>query len=72
MWRGCGWLGGAYKAGGVGVFFIILKEKTQGKMEIDLLHPDPKVEERTHKLKRLVQAPNSYFMDVKCNKCMNL
>lgn len=35
-------------------------------MEIDLLHPDPKAESRTHKLKRLVQSPDSYFMDIKC------
>ena len=32
----------------------------------DLLHPSPEVEKRRHKKKRLVQSPNSYFMDVKC------
>lgn len=32
----------------------------------DLLHPTPEEERRKHKLKRLVQHPNSYFMDVKC------
>jgi len=32
----------------------------------DLLHPSPEEERRRHKLKRLVQHPNSYFMDVKC------
>ena len=32
----------------------------------DLLHPIPDDERRKHKLKRLVQSPNSYFMDVKC------
>jgi hypothetical protein len=32
----------------------------------DLLHPSPAEEKRKHKLKRLVQHPNSYFMDVKC------
>ena len=32
----------------------------------DLLHPSPDEERRKHKLKRLVQSPNSYFMDVKC------
>ena len=32
----------------------------------DLLHPTPEEERRRHKLKRLVQHPNSYFMDVKC------
>lgn len=37
-------------------------------MEYDLLHPDPKVEVQKHKLKRQVQKPNSYFLDIKC-KC---
>ncbi|XP_036034435.1 40S ribosomal protein S27-like [Onychomys torridus] len=32
----------------------------------DLLHPSPDEEKRKHKKKRLVQSPNSYFMDVKC------
>ena len=32
----------------------------------DLLHPSADEERRKHKLKRLVQSPNSYFMDVKC------
>lgn len=32
----------------------------------DLLHPSLEEEKRTCKLKRLVQSPNSYFMDVKC------
>uniref|UniRef100_A0A452FVK7 Uncharacterized protein n=1 Tax=Capra hircus TaxID=9925 RepID=A0A452FVK7_CAPHI len=31
----------------------------------DLLHPSPE-EKRKHKQKRLVQSPNSYFLDVKC------
>eukprot|EP00499_Haloplacidia_sp_CaronLabIsolate_P009716 CAMPEP_0196781628 /NCGR_PEP_ID=MMETSP1104-20130614/10003_1 /TAXON_ID=33652 /ORGANISM="Cafeteria sp., Strain Caron Lab Isolate" /LENGTH=84 /DNA_ID=CAMNT_0042151861 /DNA_START=52 /DNA_END=306 /DNA_ORIENTATION=+ len=35
----------------------------------DLLHPLPEEEARKHKLKRLVQAPNSYFMDVRCQNC---
>ncbi|CAO2594463.1 40S ribosomal protein S27 [Lemmus lemmus] len=30
----------------------------------DLLHPSPEEEKRKHKKKRLVQSPNSYFMDV--------
>ena len=33
---------------------------------MDLLNPTPESEKRKHKLKRLVQSPNSYFMDVKC------
>ncbi|KAF5924223.1 hypothetical protein HPG69_007443, partial [Diceros bicornis minor] len=35
----------------------------------DLLHPSPEEEKRKHKKKRLVQSPNSYFMDVKCPGC---
>lgn len=32
----------------------------------DLMHPSFAEERRQHKKKRLVQNPNSYFMDVKC------
>uniref|UniRef100_A0A3Q2XZJ8 Ribosomal protein S27 like n=1 Tax=Hippocampus comes TaxID=109280 RepID=A0A3Q2XZJ8_HIPCM len=32
----------------------------------DLLQPSIEHERRQHKKKRLVQSPNSYFMDVKC------
>ncbi|KAK7058297.1 40S ribosomal protein S27-like [Paramarasmius palmivorus] len=35
-------------------------------LAVDLLNPSPELEKRQHKLKRLVQSPNSYFMDVKC------
>eukprot|EP00928_Gymnodinium_smaydae_P021800 TRINITY_DN18537_c0_g1_i2.p2 TRINITY_DN18537_c0_g1~~TRINITY_DN18537_c0_g1_i2.p2 ORF type:complete len:156 (-),score=23.64 TRINITY_DN18537_c0_g1_i2:466-933(-) len=35
-------------------------------MDIDLLHPDQKEEKAKHKLKRMIQSPNSFFMDVKC------
>lgn len=38
-------------------------------LETDLLNPDRASELRKHKLKRLVQSPNSYFMDVKCPGC---
>lgn len=41
-------------------------------MEMDLLNTDPQAEERMHKLKRLVQSPNSYFLDVKCKHCLNI
>ena len=37
-------------------------------MEMDLLNADPTQEERMHKLKRLVQTPNSFFMDVICKE----
>ncbi|CAG5117614.1 unnamed protein product, partial [Candidula unifasciata] len=36
----------------------------------DLLHPSLEEEEKSKcKLKRLVQSPNTYFMDVKCPGC---
>ena len=38
----------------------------------DLLHPSKESQERTHKLKRLIQRPNSYFMDVKCPGCFSI
>jgi len=41
-------------------------------MEIDLLHPNAEHEKSVHKLKRLVQSPNSYFLDVKCPGCIQI
>jgi len=41
-------------------------------MPKDLLHPTKEEEKQTHKLKRLVPYPNSYFMDVKCSGCMQI
>lgn len=41
-------------------------------LAIDLLNPTAQTTEKTHKLKRLVQSPNSYFMDVKCPGCFNI
>eukprot|EP00438_Fugacium_kawagutii_P031754 Skav224665 [mRNA] locus=scaffold3549:40950:49503:+ [translate_table: standard] len=54
-------------------------------MDIDLLNPDAKeetlgardmmanVQERSkHKLKRMIQSPNSFFMDVKCPGCLQI
>ncbi|CAD6893531.1 unnamed protein product [Tilletia controversa] len=38
-------------------------------LAIDLLNPNPEQQRSCHKLKRLVQSPNSYFMDVKCLGC---
>ncbi|EGV66052.1 40S ribosomal protein S27 [Yamadazyma tenuis] len=38
----------------------------------DLLNPSPASEAQKHKKKALVQAPRSYFMDVKCHGCMNI
>eukprot|EP00798_Chlamydomonas_sp_ICE-L_P011104 gene11104-18719_t len=40
--------------------------------DIDLLFPPKELEQRRHKLKRLVQSPNSFFMDVKCQGCFNI
>ncbi|KNB41820.1 40S ribosomal protein S27-like protein [Blastocystis sp. subtype 4] len=33
---------------------------------------DAEEEAQKHKLKRLVQTPNSYFMDVRCPGCFNI
>ena len=67
-----------------GSFKVVIINHTKCNMEIaehhdrynsslqlakDLLHPRPEDEKRKHKLKRLVQHPNSYFMDVKCPGC---
>lgn len=40
--------------------------------DIDLLHPPLELEKQKHKLKRLVQSPNSFFMDVKCAGCFQM
>lgn len=37
-----------------------------------MLHPTAIEERRKHKLKRLVQHPNSFFMDVKCPGCYKI
>ena len=41
-------------------------------MDFDLLAPDAMQEEQKHKLKRLVQRPNSFFIDIKCKSCKKL
>lgn len=38
----------------------------------DLPHPSLEEEKKKHKKKRLVQSPNSYFMDVKCPGCYKI
>ncbi|KAM2554670.1 hypothetical protein TB2_018772 [Malus domestica] len=40
--------------------------------DTDLLHPPVELEKRKHKLKRLVQTPNSFFIDVKCQGCFSI
>ncbi|KAJ8613435.1 hypothetical protein CTAYLR_002316 [Chrysophaeum taylorii] len=47
-------------------------EHDRCSMVKDLLHPSFSDEKRKHKLKRLVQMPNSFFMDVKCPGCFNI
>merc|ERR1719410_304175 len=58
----------------VQAFSVVLQKQQQLKMPLakDLLHPRPEDEKRKHKLKRLVQHPNSYFMDVKCPGCYKI
>lgn len=41
-------------------------------MPKDLFHPSAADEKCKHKLKRLIQAPNSFFMDVKCPGCFHI
>jgi small subunit ribosomal protein S27e len=41
-------------------------------MPRDLLHPSQASEKQKHKLKRLIQSPNSFFMDVKCPGCFHI
>jgi small subunit ribosomal protein S27e len=38
----------------------------------DLLHPTAAETARTHKLRRLIPQPNSFFMDVKCPGCVQI
>ena len=38
----------------------------------DLLQPSSAAEARKHKLRRLVQSPNSFFMDVRCPGCYQM
>ena len=41
-------------------------------LKVDLLNPSLDSQRRCHKKKRLVQSPNSYFMDVKCPGCYKI
>lgn len=47
-------------------------ERSTMPLAKDLLHPSLEEEKRKCKLKRLVQSPNSYFMDVKCPGCYKI
>merc|ERR1712032_1407531 len=41
-------------------------------LAVDLLNPTPAAEAKKHKLKQLVPAPRSSFMDVKCPGCFTI
>jgi len=45
---------------------------TMPLVDHDLLNPPAHYERKQHKLKRLVQSPNSFFMDVKCPGCFQI
>ncbi len=51
---------------------IFLFIRSLDKMPADLFHPSSADEKNKHKLKRLIQAPNSFFMDVKCPGCFHI
>lgn len=40
-----------------------------GFFDSDLSYPTVRAERMKHKRRRLVQGPNSYFLDVKCKGC---
>ncbi|GFZ49647.1 40S ribosomal protein S27 [Saitozyma sp. JCM 24511] len=41
-------------------------------LAIDILNPPAEAKARTHKLKKIVPEPNSFFMDVKCPGCFQI
>ncbi|KIX04953.1 40S ribosomal protein S27 [Rhinocladiella mackenziei CBS 650.93] len=47
-------------------------EPEERVLAVDLLNPTPQAEARKHKLKTLVPAPRSFFMDVKCPGCFTI
>jgi hypothetical protein len=53
-------------------YFLLNRILTNMPLARDLLHPSIEEERRKHKKKRLVQSPNSYFMDVKCPGCYKI
>ncbi|GAA5806347.1 hypothetical protein HPULCUR_011880 [Helicostylum pulchrum] len=52
--------------------YLSTSERRCTALAVDLLNPSIEHEKRYHKLKRLVQSPNSYFIDVKCPGCLNI
>jgi len=53
-------------------YLLLNRKLTNMPLARDLLHPSIEEERRKHKKKRLVQSPNSYFMDVKCPGCYKI
>ena len=43
-----------------------------GFLDADLLYPTEEEEVSKHKLHRLVQNPNSHFLDVRCANCYTI
>ncbi|GLA33679.1 40S ribosomal protein S27-like [Aspergillus niger] len=48
------------------------RKERMNVLAVDLLNPAPQAEARKHKLKTLVPAPRSFFMDVKCPGCFTI
>eukprot|EP00658_Telonema_sp_P-2_P080086 TRINITY_DN789_c0_g1_i19.p1 TRINITY_DN789_c0_g1~~TRINITY_DN789_c0_g1_i19.p1 ORF type:complete len:108 (+),score=37.66 TRINITY_DN789_c0_g1_i19:89-412(+) len=47
----------------------LLCQPTMGFFDADLAYPTVRVERLKHKRARLVQGPNSFFVDCKCPQC---
>lgn len=54
------------------VHIVVLAVLQVLSQDIDLLHPPVELEKAKNKRKRLVQSPNSFFMDVKCQGCFQM
>ncbi|TPX60982.1 hypothetical protein CcCBS67573_g08960 [Chytriomyces confervae] len=54
------------------IVVLVFDKEIRTNLAIDLLNPLESSEKRSHKLKRLVQSPNSFFMDVKCPGCFQI
>ncbi|RCI12226.1 hypothetical protein L249_0752, partial [Ophiocordyceps polyrhachis-furcata BCC 54312] len=50
----------------------LLRQTFKMVLAVDLLNPSPAAEARKYKLKTLVPAPRSFFMDVKCPGCFTI
>ncbi|WEW57556.1 40S ribosomal protein S27 [Emydomyces testavorans] len=55
-----------------GISMLMMTFFYQQVLAVDLLNPTPQAEARKHKLKMLVPAPRSFFMDVKCPGCFTI